>query len=109
MDLLLNLCHSDERLENYEFDKEFSLSQFLITKMLTKHPNQYPDGDKLPHVTVAKRLIMSGVQEQQLVGHVIYYGICLPTQDQVHTDLPNRPFPCHSSGRAHSQAPPGER
>ena len=28
--------------------------EYVITKGLTKHPKDYPDGDRLPHVVVAK-------------------------------------------------------
>jgi DNA polymerase alpha subunit A len=36
---------------------EISLDKYVITKGLSKHPNDYPDGKSQPHVHVAKMMI----------------------------------------------------
>jgi DNA polymerase alpha subunit A len=53
-----------------------SLKEFLLTKQLTKHPNDYPGGKSLPHVAVAKRLKENGESDANLIGHFIHYLIC---------------------------------
>ena len=52
------------------------MKEFLLTKQLTKHPNDYPGGKGLPHVAVAKRLREHGESDSNLVGHFIHFLIC---------------------------------
>ena len=53
---------------------ENSLDDFVITKSLTKHPNDYPDKKNLPHVQVAMRMMSNDVRVQ--AGDVVPYIIC---------------------------------
>ena len=62
---------------------EVPWAQYLITKQLSKHPNQYPDQKTQPHVQVALRLIKSGVPESNLINHIIPYLIL--KNDKVNT------------------------
>ena len=59
-----------ERLEGGETD----LDEFIITKSLTKQPQDYPDKKNLPHVLVAMRMMSNDVRVQ--AGDVIPYIIC---------------------------------
>ena len=38
---------------------ELPLEKYIITKGLSKHPNDYPDGKSQPHVQVAKRMLQN--------------------------------------------------
>lgn len=73
MDLKANLLILiiDEKLKG-----NCSLKEFLLTKQLTKHPKDYPEGKKLPHVAVALRLREKGESDSNLIGHFIHYLIC---------------------------------
>lgn len=51
-----------------------SLEDYVITKSLTKHPQDYPDKKNLPHVQVAMRMMSNDVRVQS--GDVIPYIIC---------------------------------
>jgi len=51
-----------------------ALEEFIITKSLTKHPQDYPDKKNLPHVQVAMRMMSNDVRVQ--AGDVIPYIIC---------------------------------
>ena len=53
---------------------EAGLEDFIITKSLTKHPQDYPDKKNLPHVQVAMRMMSNDVRVQ--AGDVIPYIIC---------------------------------
>ena len=50
------------------------LSEFVITKSITKMPDEYPDARSQPHVLVAKRRIDAG--ERVRPGNEIPYVIC---------------------------------
>ena len=56
--------------------QQCSLKDFLITKQLTKHPNDYPNSKAQPHVNVARRLKESGESDNNLIGHFIHFVIC---------------------------------
>ena len=52
------------------------LEQFIITKGLTKAPEDYPDGKSLPHVQVAKRML-GKVSVMILTHHLnAFYMVC---------------------------------
>lgn len=53
---------------------KIALSKFVITKNLTKHPEEYPDSKGQPHVQVALRLKSQGKPIR--VGTHIPYVIC---------------------------------
>ena len=75
---------------------EISMREYLITKQLTKHPNQYPDAKSQPHVQVAKRLISSGKEkESNLVGHFIHYLICKNEDSKILADKAIHPNEFH--------------
>lgn len=54
---------------------QISLSKYVITRALTKKPQDYPDGSSLPHVAVAMRLI-SNEKKRIKPGDYIKYVIC---------------------------------
>jgi len=54
---------------------ELSLEQYVITKGLSKHPNDYPDGKTQPHVHVAKQMLSN--QKPVNVGDHIPYVITM--------------------------------
>ena len=49
-----------------------SLSKYVITRSITKRPQDYPDGVSLPHVVFANRLISAGKRIQPGQRWVIY-------------------------------------
>lgn len=56
-------------------NNQFSLSKYVITRALTKRPQDYPEGVSLPHVMVATRLINE--QAKRITpGDYIKYVIC---------------------------------
>ncbi len=56
--------------------KKLKLSQFIITKQLTKPLAEYKDAQRQPHVRVAQMQIKKGESETNLIGHFIPYVIC---------------------------------
>jgi DNA polymerase alpha subunit A len=60
---------------------ELPLEKYIITKGLSKHPNDYPDGNTLPHVFVAKMML----KENRLVntGDHIPYIITAPLEKEL--------------------------
>ncbi|KAM3129224.1 hypothetical protein pb186bvf_018699 [Paramecium bursaria] len=52
------------------------ISQMIITKQLSRLPNEYNDPQNHPHVIVAKRMIDNGREPASLVNHFIHYIIC---------------------------------
>lgn len=58
---------------------QISLAKYVITRSLTKRPQDYPDGVALPHVVVALRL--KNEQKKPIKpGDYIKYVICLPSE-----------------------------
>ena len=55
---------------------EINLSEFIITKQLTKGPSEYSDYKALPHVRVALDLMNKGKSETELINNFIPYVIC---------------------------------
>eukprot|EP00698_Gefionella_okellyi_P007248 TRINITY_DN1759_c3_g1_i1.p1 TRINITY_DN1759_c3_g1~~TRINITY_DN1759_c3_g1_i1.p1 ORF type:complete len:1451 (-),score=432.17 TRINITY_DN1759_c3_g1_i1:59-4213(-) len=53
---------------------EVPINKFIITKSLTKNPEDYPDAHTQPHVKVAQRLRQAG--RSVLIGEHIPYVIC---------------------------------
>ena len=60
---------------------KLELQEYIITKQLTKSPEQYKDKAVQPHVQVALGLKKKGIREQLLVNHFIPYVICLPIEN----------------------------
>lgn len=55
------------------------LNKYIITKQLTKAPQEYSDFKSLPHVAVAVRQKAGGKSEADLVNNFIPYVICFKT------------------------------
>ena len=74
-ELVVNEIHSHlEALANKMRANELPLDKYVITKGLSKHPNEYPDSKSLPHVGVAKRMLKN--KKPVNVGDHIPYVIC---------------------------------
>ncbi|KAI3432425.1 hypothetical protein D9Q98_003979 [Chlorella vulgaris] len=52
------------------------LNKFIITKQLTKRPDDYPDAKNQPHVQVALRRRAAGKQNGVMAGETVPYVIC---------------------------------
>lgn len=60
---------------------ELPLQKYVITKGLSKHPNDYPDGKALPHVHVAKMMLKN--KRTMTVGdHIPYIITQLPEGEE---------------------------
>jgi DNA polymerase alpha subunit A len=58
-ELVVDTIHQHmEELANKMRNDELPLDKYVITKGLSKHPNDYPDGKSQPHVNVAKSMIL---------------------------------------------------
>lgn len=78
---------------------ELPLTSYVITKGLSKHPNDYPDSKSLPHVGVAKRMIKN--QKPVNVGDHIPYVICkVPDAKPSESDVTMRSPPVKSSKKS---------
>jgi len=53
------------------------LNKYIITKQLTKRPEDYPDAKNQPHVQVALRRRASGKRDGVMAGETVPYVICL--------------------------------
>jgi DNA polymerase alpha subunit A len=60
------------KMNNWQ--SEMTLEQFVITKAITKMPDEYPDAKNQPHVLVAKRRMAAG--ERIRPGNEIPYIVC---------------------------------
>ena len=60
-----------EDLANKMRSGELPLEKYVITKGLSKHPNDYPDGKSQPHVHVAKMMIKNN-QRLTVGDHIPY-------------------------------------
>jgi len=67
-----------EQLAQNMRDGKLPLEKYVITKGLSKHPKDYPDGKGLPHVHVAKMMIKNN--RRLTVGDHIPYVICEPLE-----------------------------
>lgn len=57
--------------------QQVPLEQFIITKALTKRPEDYPDGNNQPHVQVALRRIKQGKRDGVASGETVPYVVCV--------------------------------
>ena len=57
------------------------LNKFLVTKQLTKRPEDYPDAKNQPHVQVALRRRAAGKRDGVMPGETIPYIICAADGD----------------------------
>ncbi|PSC73303.1 DNA polymerase alpha catalytic subunit [Micractinium conductrix] len=53
------------------------LNKYVITKQLTKRPDDYPDAKNQPHVQVALRRRAAGKQNGVMAGETVPYVICI--------------------------------
>ncbi|KAG2500449.1 hypothetical protein HYH03_002016 [Edaphochlamys debaryana] len=56
---------------------QINLGKFIITKQLTKRPEDYPDAKNQPHVQVALRRRAAGKRDGVLPGETVPYIICV--------------------------------
>ena len=56
-----------------------NVAEYIITKQLTKAPQDYSDYKSLPHVAVALRQKSKGKSDTELVGNFIPFVICINT------------------------------
>jgi len=73
-----------EELAQNMRDGKLPLEKYVITKGLSKHPKDYPDGRALPHVHVAKMMIKNN--RRLTVGDHIPYVICEPLEAGAESD-----------------------
>ncbi|CAG9319724.1 unnamed protein product [Blepharisma stoltei] len=73
-DIVANLREFVEGVYSKLQKEEYPLSEYIITKQLTKAPEKYKDGKSQPHVQVALKLKERG--ERNLEGQFIPYVIC---------------------------------
>ncbi|XP_062521858.1 DNA polymerase alpha catalytic subunit-like isoform X2 [Corticium candelabrum] len=80
-DIIVENIHTRLRdiKQNVEND-QVPLEKFVITKSLTKNPDDYPDKNSLPHVQVAVRLKSKGRHFRS--GDTVPYIICLDGSNQ---------------------------
>ena len=64
---------------------DLPLEKYVITKGLSKHPNDYPDGKSQPHVQVAKHMLQNNRPVN--TGDHIPYVICEPLEEQKDMNL----------------------
>eukprot|EP00529_Nitzschia_sp_RCC80_P015848 CAMPEP_0113513388 /NCGR_PEP_ID=MMETSP0014_2-20120614/39834_1 /TAXON_ID=2857 /ORGANISM="Nitzschia sp." /LENGTH=689 /DNA_ID=CAMNT_0000409785 /DNA_START=41 /DNA_END=2106 /DNA_ORIENTATION=- /assembly_acc=CAM_ASM_000159 len=69
------LTHLEELAQSMR-NGDLPLSKYVITKGLSKHPKDYPDGKSLPHVHVARQMISNN--RRVSVGDHIPYVITEP-------------------------------
>lgn len=65
---------------------EIPLEKFVITKGLSKHPNDYPDAKSQPHVHVAKMMIKNN-KAVNVSDHIPY--VITQAEEGLHSETPN--------------------
>lgn len=58
------------------------LNKYIITKQLTKRPDDYPDAKNQPHVQVALRRRAQGKQNGVVAGETVPYVICCEVDEE---------------------------
>ena len=69
-----------EELANKMRSGQLPLEKYIITKGLSKHPNDYPDGNSQPHVRVAKMMLKNNRPVN--TGDHIPYVTAAPTEEE---------------------------
>jgi DNA polymerase alpha subunit A len=77
-DIFYTLNEELQKIGNQMREGAISLAEYIITKQLTRRPQDYSDARSLPHVQVAMRLKEQGKSEAELVNNFISYVICKP-------------------------------
>ena len=81
-DVVVTAIHTHlEELAVKMRENKLPLDKYVITKGLSKHPNDYPDSKSLPHVGVAKRMLKN--KKPVNVGDHIPYVICMGSDKNV--------------------------
>jgi DNA polymerase alpha subunit A len=75
-DVVISLNEYLSSVGNKMKSGETPLKEYIITKQLTRSPNDYSDPKSLPHVQVALRLKSQGKSDAELVNNFIPYIIC---------------------------------
>lgn len=75
-----NILTNLEELAKKMRSGELPLEKYIITKGLSKHPNEYPDGKSQPHVQVAKTMLAN--DRPVNTGDHIPYIITAPIQPE---------------------------
>jgi DNA polymerase alpha subunit A len=68
---------ADSQLQEEMRGGQVELEKYIITKTLTKPPEDYPDAKNQPHVKVALRRKQSGHRIGCCVGDTVPYIICI--------------------------------
>jgi len=84
-----------------------SLDKFVITKQLTKRPEEYPDARAQPHVQVALRRRAAGKRDGIQPGETVPYIICIhnPTPSQENNEAPANGSPGEKAGPLSGASP----
>jgi len=88
------LCHLEELAKKMRAG-ELALDKYVITKGLSKHPNEYPDAKSQPHVQVAKMMLANNRPVNK--GDHIPYIVTSPV-------LPEQPDQNQASSKALSSS-----
>lgn len=75
-DVVMSLNEYLSGIGNNMKSGDIPLKEYIITKQLTRSPNDYSDPKSLPHVQVALRLKSNGKSDAELVSNFIPYVIC---------------------------------
>lgn len=82
--VIQNIFTHLEELAKKMRNNELPLEKYIITKGLSKHPNEYPDAKAQPHVQVAKMMLQNN-RPVNTGDHIPYIITSPPPQD------PNQP------------------
>lgn len=75
---VVDIIHEELRKVRGRLDAgEVPLNKFIITKQLTKSPEDYPDGKQQPHVQVALRRKAASKRDGVAAGETVPYIICV--------------------------------
>ena len=87
--IIIDLNDYFQEVSNKLKNQLFNISQYIITKQLTKPPGDYSDVKALPHVAVALKKKAKGASDNELVNNFIPYIICKVevAADRKHKDI----------------------
>eukprot|EP00963_Diacronema_lutheri_P000149 scaffold6_cov330-Pavlova_lutheri.AAC.1 len=75
---VVDTIHEELRKVRERLDAgEVSLNKFIITKQLTKSPEDYPDAKQQPHVQVALRRKAASKRDGVAAGETVPYIVCV--------------------------------
>lgn len=97
--LCANIYKHLEELAKKMRNGELPLEKYIITKGLSKHPNDYPDGKSQPHVIVAKKMLEN--DRPVNTGDHIPYVITAPVSVSSVVDEPNSKTPSYAERARH--------